>query len=77
MKRHSGVLQAVKELIRELETDEEGVIDEKEERSGQKVPKQRAAMPRSDAFEDLPHDVAVARLQELKEDALQAWSDTF
>ena len=39
--------------------------------------KHASRMPLSDVFEALPHDVAVARLKELKADALRAWSDTF
>jgi hypothetical protein len=62
-------LQAVKQLIAELQssdTERQRVHDQ-----------QRPRIPRSDAFDELPQDVVLQRLRELKADALKAWSDTF
>ena len=50
-----------------------GASSEASSSSGQSA----ARMPRSRAFEGISQEVALARLQELKEDALQAWSGTF
>jgi hypothetical protein len=69
----SGVLQAVKELIAGLERKAEGEAGA-EAAEGSSV---AAEMPASSAFASIPRDVALARLQELKEDSLQAWSDSF
>lgn len=67
------MLQAVKELIAELESKSDG--SDGEERSESVSAQQQ--MPQNNAYEELPMKVAKERLQELKADALQAWNDMF